>query len=410
MQKFFRIILFFFRLLFGATFVISGVFKLVDPVGTGLVVSEYFTSFGTAFLKPVSTAAGVCLSISELVIGLAVLTRLRIRFFSTAALVLTLIFTGVTFVLYKFSPIQDCGCFGEAVHLSNSQTFFKNLILLVFIVPVFFFRKRYGQVARPGAEWSFLASYAVLALVLSICLVNTCPLSDFGDFKPGTDIRDEVSQTWSGNSGDVYVYEKDGVKKGFLISEIPDSSWRFIEVVSSDDGVEDSHSFDFAVTNADGLYVTDSILNHNGPVVLFTVSDPEELSDEDEDMIIETASALDSAGIWTMILTAGGIPVNDTLSELFAYSDYKTLISLCRSNGGIVVLNSGVVVGKGYCGEYTQDELISLFESDPDELVSFSSIRGNILLEMIFVIILLSVLIFRYFCGLKRDRFKIGKV
>lgn len=402
MHKFFRFFLILFRLVFGITFIVSGVLKLIDPVGTGLVVSEYFSAFGTAFLKPLSVTFGILLSVLELVTGLAVLVRLRIRFFSWVALCLTVFFTIITFILYKFSPIQDCGCFGEAVHLTNGQTFTKNLLLLVCIIPVFLYRKKYELVARPVAEWIFLAYHFTVALLLSISLYHTGPLAEFGDFKVGTDIQSRLNIGWSGESEDVFVYEKDGVKQSFTISDIPDSTWQFVEMVPGIPEDESDHSFDFAVADAAGQYVTDSILNHTGPVVLFSVYEPGDLDEDEWNEMVEITGHLNEKGIFSRILVS--CSAGDSLPEYYASSDYKTLISLSRSNGGMVILDSGTVIKKGYCGEFTESELMDLLEGDFDEMISTYSISENFMLELLLALLILNILFFRYFCGLKRDR------
>jgi len=402
MHKFFRFFLILFRLVFGITFIVSGVLKLIDPVGTGLVVSEYFSAFGTAFLKPLSVTFGILLSVLELVIGLAVLVRLRICFFSWVALCLTVFFTVVTFILYKFSPIQDCGCFGEAVHLTNGQTFTKNLILLICIIPVFIYRKKYEMVARPVAEWIFLGYHFAAAAVLSISLYHTGPLAEFGDFKVGTDIHSMLEMGWSGESEDVFVYEKDGVKQNFTISDIPDSTWQFVEMIPGIPEEESARSFDFAVSDAFGRYITDSILNHTGPVVLFSVYEPEDLDGDEWNEMVEITGHLNGRGIFSRILIPGA--AGDSLSEYCASSDYKTLISLSRSNGGMVVLSSGTVIKKGYRGEFTENELMDMLEGDFDDMISAYSISENFMLELLFAILIVNTLFFRYFCGLKRDR------
>jgi len=402
MQRFFSILLFLLRLVFGTVFVISGVLKLVDPVGTSLIFAEYLNVFFLSFLKPAVGVFGVLLSVLEIMVGMAVLMRIRMKLSSLVAMLLTVFFTIVTYILFKFSPIPDCGCFGEAVHLTNTQTFVKNLILLLCIIPVYLKRNDFQPVTEGSGDLIFLGCHALLAFVLSIWSAATLPMTDFGDFRPGTNIRNMMEQIWSGESDDVFVYEKDGERRGFPLTEIPDSTWHFVEKLSEESDSLSS-AFDFAVADLTGEYITDSILNHSGPVVLFSVHDPDLMDDSEWKEIIDDAEVLDSAGIMTRLLVSETERGFDTLSPLFGVCDYKTLISLSRSNGGAVLLNSGVVVDKFYAGECDESELVSIVAEDPDEMISNACIRGHILLELVFLFQLMSMLIFRYLCGLKRD-------
>jgi len=404
MKKFFRFLLFIPRFLFSVTFIISGVLKLMDPVGTGLIFAEYFKTFSLSFLTSASVVFGIVLSVFELLVGISLFARLRVRFFATAALILAVFFTIITFILYKFSPIQDCGCFGEAIHLTNSQTFIKNLLLLVCIVPVFLMRKRYREVAGAFAEWIFLGCHALVALSLSVSLLITHPVIEFGDFRPGANLQNVLEQEWSGVSEDLYVYEKNGETRSFSLSEIPDSTWHFVEVSAGDIDEEPLHSFDFAVSDLNGEYITDTILNHSGPVLLFSVYDPDSIEDDDWDEMVFRAESLEHSGIMSRVLVTGTERCADSLSGLFGISDYKTLISLSRANGGVVLLNSGTIVEKGYYGEYELDELVSLAGQDSDDTASVSCIRGRLFLELIFFLLIASILLFKYFCGIRRDK------
>ena len=163
-----RVLMFILRLLFGVTFILSGFFKLTDPVGTGLIVEEYLNALGLGFLRFADVPFGMVLSLVEFLIGIAVLMCVRMRVASTAGMVMTVFFTVLTFFMAVFDGIQECGCFGQAVHLTMWETFFKNVVLLVCIVPVFLFRKKFKPVAPVAAEWAFLGTYGLLALLCAV--------------------------------------------------------------------------------------------------------------------------------------------------------------------------------------------------------------------------------------------------
>ncbi|MBQ0006521.1 MAG: DoxX family protein [Alistipes sp.] len=391
-----RILLSVLRLVFGVTFIVSGVLKLIDPVGTGLVISEYFTAFSLTFLKPSAAFFGVLLSILELIVGMAVLIRIRIVFFSLVALCLTCIFTIVTFILFKFNPIQDCGCFGEAIHLTNAQTFVKNLILLTCIVPIFTVRKCFSEMADSWKEWIYLSLHVLLALVLVIYVLKNGPVAEFGDFRVGTYIPEKMESAWTGESSDIYVYEKDGETCEFLLSGIPDSTWTFVEMIPAAAREEQSPVFDFAVSDLFGEYVTDTLLHHTGPVVLFSVYAPQALEQDDWDAIVQEAASLEKEGILSRVLVTHGGECPDSLAHLFGVSDYKTLISLSRINGGVVMLHSGSVMKKGSHVELDSEEVKSIIARDADETINSVCVREQIFIETMFLFLLLSMILFRF--------------
>ena len=118
------------RLILGATFLLSGFTKVVDPWGTAIKINEYLSIYGFEFLEPGSMAFSIWLCGAEMMMGCMLLCKVRIRLVSIFALVSMLFFTGLTLLSATIIPVEDCGCFGEALKLTPWQTFFKNLVLL----------------------------------------------------------------------------------------------------------------------------------------------------------------------------------------------------------------------------------------------------------------------------------------
>ena len=114
----------------GFVFFISGLLKLMDPVGAGLVMKEYFRFLHMEFLSGAGIGFGVLFALAEAVIGAALITGVWKKAVALAAIALQGFFTLLTLALVIFNPEMDCGCFGEAIHLTHSQTFIKNIILL----------------------------------------------------------------------------------------------------------------------------------------------------------------------------------------------------------------------------------------------------------------------------------------
>ena len=115
----------------GFVFFISGVLKLMDPVGTGLVMKEYFQFLHIGFLEFIAKPAGSTFAMAETIVGAGLITGVWRRAVAVAALILQGFFTLLTLLLVIFNPEMACGCFGEAVHLTHGQTFAKNIVILI---------------------------------------------------------------------------------------------------------------------------------------------------------------------------------------------------------------------------------------------------------------------------------------
>src|SRR5574344_58861 len=177
------------RIIFGLTFILSGFLKLVDPVGTGLIVEEYFTLFHLGFIDNLAVYCGMLLSSLEFIIGINTLLGLRMKITSIVGLIFIFGFTLVTIYLVIFNPINDCGCFGEAIHLTNMQSFLKNVVLLLCALLIFFQRKKYVPIVPAPAEWTFVGVFWAAGLLVSINALITLPHIDFTAYKVGTDLN-----------------------------------------------------------------------------------------------------------------------------------------------------------------------------------------------------------------------------
>lgn len=120
------------RLLLGLTFLLSGWLKGVDVYGCGLRTAAMADAFGFPVDAGLAQAACVGISSFEMLLGLSLLCRLRVRVASVAALLLMVGFTALTaaMAMLPAGAIETCGCFGEIVSLPPLPTLLKNVALL----------------------------------------------------------------------------------------------------------------------------------------------------------------------------------------------------------------------------------------------------------------------------------------
>lgn len=343
--------------LVGIVFFVAGVLKLMDPVGAGLVMEEYFHFFGTGFLTFAAKPLAAALALLEALLGAAMITGAYRRLVAWIAFVLTLVFTAITLVFWIVNPAMDCGCFGEAIHLTHFQTFAKNVLLLVLEAVAFF---PLGSLGRHRAHRA--VSFWIVAVSLAGLLVYTwryIPPVDFTPFDLSSrlyeSVRDEVTEEPEFVS--TFVYEKNGQEGVFTLNSLPDSTWTFVraETMQKEDNLPIDNYPILTLTDAEGN-LQDSLAV--GPFVMaVSVYRPDRLSEGQWTDIGRFVAAAGEAGFTPLLLVAAspqtlkipeGIPTEARQAMLFStyFSDYKTLVSLNRSNGGASYFHNGSLIEK----------------------------------------------------------------
>ena len=328
----------------GFVFFASGILKLLDPVGAGLVMDEYFDFLHTGFLGFAAKPLGTLLALAETLIGTALITGVWRRITAVLAISFQTFFTLLTLALVIFNPGMDCGCFGEAVHLTHMQTFVKNLILCALLGMAFIPFRGFGRPKkRKYVSFGIVASAVVAFMIYSWMYI---PPVDFTAYKSGAVLASAAT-----SDEDMYeayfIYEKNGVQKRFTLEHLPDSTWNFISAETAlKKGFVEPLSLSF--TNGSGEYMDE--LAAKGDVMVISIYDAEtdakkwaRVSKEYEEM--------SKAGLKPLVLAAstpeaiaGKIP--SELEGKVYFSDYKTLITLNRSNGGATYFSDGTLICK----------------------------------------------------------------
>ena len=382
------------RLIFGLTFIFSGFVKLLSPVGTSLIVQEYFTAMHLGFLSGTALYAGMLLAVCEFVTGMCVLLSVRIRVFSGIGFYMCCFFTLLTLYLALFNPISDCGCFGEAVHLTNWQTFFKNLILLPCIALLYFQRKKISPIANRAVEWCFAGFFFVLALVLWLHSYKAVPMYEFTPYKTGSYVstyEDEADFETS------FIYEKDGKQESFTLENLPDSTWTYVETVTEMTGTAGKYS-DFMILNGDGDDIVPEILQSDD-AVLISIYDPARLRNKDWQKIVAFADKAVSAGVDLYVASSvldSGIP--DGFPYDVYYGDRKLLLTVNRANGGATLFSDSYIVQKWTPATVDKAKLEDILNDDGETLVVRNAIHGNVLGSCLVLGILLALILIYYIC------------
>ena len=367
------------RVLFALTFILSGVLKLLDPVGTGLIVHEYLSFMHLDFLDSGAIVLGIALATLEFLIGICVLSGLRLRIVAWVALILTAFFTVLTFYLMRFNPISDCGCFGEAIHLTNTQTFIKNVVLLVLAILIFLGRKRATRVAPAPLEWVFIALFALVGLSVALRALATIPQVDFTAYSVGSSL-DELAQENQARFETTFIYTKDGHTEEFTLDNLPDDSWIYLDSKTVQlGGSTRMAQVDFTLDQMEG------------PVLAISVHHPDALRAEN----VERIEAFRTAA-----LAAGIQPVTYGPTETYETADWKSLLTLNRSNGGAVYFNDGTIVAKWANSELPKVDLPAVLQEDPDVLILKHRIREQLYVSILIAGVLVLLVLMRVLCKL----------
>ena len=346
------------RFLLGATFVFSGFVKAIDPIGTQYKLQDYISAVGMGGIVPdiVTLLASVALSALEFSLGVFVLFAIRRHLVSKILVAFMAVMTLITVWIALFNPVKDCGCFGEALHLTNVQTLLKNIVLLAASVVVAWRPLRMYRFLSRSTQWIAINYTILFVLLLSAHCLYHLPLIDFRPYHIGMNIKKGMEIPAGAPQPEfetTFILQKNGVKKEFTLDNYPDSSWQFVDskTVQTKEGyVPPIH--DFSIQKADGDDITDSVLTAKGYIFLLVSPHLEQADDSnfgDIDLLYEycqerkipfyclTASTKKDIDHWADI-TGAEYP--------FCFTDETTLKTIIRSNPGLLLLKDGTIIRK----------------------------------------------------------------
>lgn len=359
------------RILLGVVFIFSGTVKAIDPVGGTIKIDDYLTAFHLDFLKLFSVLFSMNLSALEFTLGVCMLMGVYRRYSSFLTLIFMLVMTPLTLYLALYNPVSDCGCFGDAIVLTNWETFYKNIVLLAAAIIAFRYNQQLFRIYTYKAYW-FVAIFGyVFALLFSLYNYNHLPIIDFRPYSIGTNIPEKMAIP-EGAPEDEYaysfIYEKDGIRKEFTLDNYPaeDSTWTFIESKTTliKQGYVPPIS-GFQLTDFSGEDKTSEILSDTSAVFLLISPNLAEASDERIDEINNLYDYAQEKAYPFYCIT-GSTPeeinqwVDYTGAEYpFLYCDATTLKTIIRANPGLVLLKGGTILAKWHYNDIPPENKLS---------------------------------------------------
>ncbi|MDD4490836.1 MAG: DoxX family protein, partial [Paludibacter sp.] len=280
------------------------------------------------------------------------------KFSSWLAFVFMLIMTPLTLYTALYNPVADCGCFGDALKISNWMTFYKNVFFFVLTLLLLIFQKKYSKIFLPNVEWGFVTVFVVASFGFMVYSLTHLPVLDFRPYKIGVNIPDAMKVP-DDAPGDVYeynfVYEKEGTRKIFPIDQLPDSSWAFVsqETKLVSEGYKPP-IHDLVILTAEFEDVTEEVLNDEGTTYLIVMYDLQKTSvkgiEKVKDFIAHKRNEHPEVKVY--VLTASStqdiqeFKAKYGLIFPFYKTDPITLKTMIRANPGVMKLVDGTVKGK----------------------------------------------------------------
>lgn len=367
------------RIIVGLVFVVSGFTKAIDPVGLGLKVHDFQTLvFGItnptllSWGQPLATS----LIIVEFCVGAFLLMGIYRRLASRLATLLLFFFTLLTGYVYITGTMPDCGCFGDALKMTASGTFLKNLLLLPMALLLAWNATEIKHLYSKREQW-IPASLAIVGIGLFVYTnLRALPYVDFRPYRIGYNIRERIRQSDSLymaalNAGTRYIYERNGVQQSFAVDSLPDSTWTYVEMQQAERLSLTPPAYSFLVLTPEGEDKTEEILTDTTGIFLFLSPDWAKAEQTRYEVVNELYSYLSERGIKFYSVSP---TVADNAAEWFyrtgaeypaLFVDATTIRTMLRANPGLVIIKDGVII----------DKLASIDFPSSDEFANFVSSR-----------------------------------
>jgi triose-phosphate isomerase len=347
------------RIIVAVTFIFSGFVKAIDPIGTQYKLQDYLGAIGMAGILPNWTllAVAVFLAAIEFCIGIFLLFAIQRRLISKLTVAFMAFMTIVTVWIVVADPVKDCGCFGDALHLTNTETLIKNIVLLVCSLAIMYRPLAMFRFVSKSNQWIVTNYTIVFILVSSGLSLYYLPIFDFRPYHIGVNIPRGMEIPKGAKLPQfktTFIMEKNGQRKEFTLDNYPDASWKFIDsktVQTSEGYIPPIH--DFSITdNKTGLDLTNSVLSHKGYTFLLIAPHLETADDSnfgDIDRLYEYAQSYDIPFYCLTASTTKAIKrwVDLTGAEYpFCITDEAVLKTIIRSNPGLLLLKDGTIINK----------------------------------------------------------------
>ena len=349
------------RLVVGGVFIFSGFTKAIDPWGTSYKITDYLTAMGLEEWAATALFIAVAMAALEFILGIQLVLGAYRRSAPIVSLLLMLVLTPLTLWLAITDAVPDCGCFGDALHLSNWATFGKNLLLLLGVVYLLMFNKSVRGVYGPAVQWIVTALSFAFIMAIAYYGYFVQPLIDYRPYPVGTRlVADDELETDESDDEFIFIYSKDGEEHEFTIDSLPDEEdgWEYVTryharrphskiIIRNGDG-----SNGIAIHDMEGNDVTIDVLGDNRRTVLLLFPAPDKVGVVNSFALNELNDAALVAEANVVGLTPASQEQIEAWQDLsmasypFYHMDDSELKMVARGNPAVVYLEDGIIKWK----------------------------------------------------------------
>lgn len=359
------------RFILAITFLFSGFVKANDPLGTVFKLEDYLSAWTiTGVPRLFVLLMAIAIAFFEFTLGIYLFFGVRRKWISRITLVFMSLMTILTVYIAIANPVSDCGCFGDAIILTNVQTLIKNIVLLVASVTVFIWYEQEIRIIHKNIYWIVSTISGLGILAYATYCIYALPVIDFLPYKVGTDLRKmiKVPKEQRPQFEVTIVYEKNGktIELG-IDDEDPDSTWKYVETRRKQiSGIDRDMITDFYIQENDED-ITDDILGTDGYLLLLTAPNLQTADESIIDLINDLYDYSQQSDMEFYCLTASDKIIQNRWTDytgaeyMFYNSDERTLKTMARSNPGLIMLKDGKIVKKWSSWNFpTTDEVDKL--------------------------------------------------
>ncbi len=356
------------RLLLGALFVYSGTVKGVDPLGTQFRIEDYFYAYGTEWAVPFALFLSVVLNAAEFALGALLILRIKTNWVSVLTTLMMLLFTITTLYDALYSPVPDCGCFGDALIITNWQTFYKNLVINAFVIVVLLRRSTFSEYRSKALEYSGIFLVVFGFVFFEYYNIKNLPTIDFRSWKVGNRLVPENPQPVKYFL--TYKNIKTGEETEYLSNELPwqdsvlMSNLKWASSREEDPNINEMNTFPMLDENGEDL--SKQIVSDSNYTFIFVIYKLEKVNTELVPYIndfYESATALN----YNVVMLSSDLPSeyntfceeNNMVAIPTYNSDDTALKAAIRSNPGLIIVRNGAVIKKYHQSKFPEfNELI----------------------------------------------------
>lgn len=401
------------RWVVGAVFIFSGFVKGIDLWGVIYKVTDYINAFGWDWALPYVDVVAVMMPLAEFTIGFLLFIGSFRRVAVWLALAIMAFMLPLTAYVAIYDPVADCGCFGDALVISNTVTFWKNVVITLALCFLLWKNATVRSLYGPAVQWLTVVFPVVYLLVIMAVGFYEQPLIDFRPYKAGTYIIGDNEGGLDAEYG--FIYEKNGHRQRFSLYDLPDTTWTF---VNREESVPDSVAGDGKVVNQlvffDGDYdVASEVLPLEGDVVLLLIPDLASVNVSSTFMINEMYDSLSESGIMMICLIGGSDSDMDEWREISMadYPVYKmddTMVkTIARGNPALVRVSDGRILWKQAMGAVNADDVQSVEDPAGDAMRFLIGLSVFLLLVMTALLVVnRTLLLIKFTIRLKKNRKK----